>query len=1066
MCTQKSTDGSNANTSTSTISTEKIFIENSHSIYSDSWDVITEHLNNLKDTNLYCFAEDKTYFDKKTKEQKFIYNYYALDYESIYELSIQKKYHLYETYEAEQKIKLFLDIDIPISKVPDDYKKKKVKYLDKIINNIIDLINDNLTDYNEDIKPNIIILKSCNESKLSSHIIYQNVVFDDVYHIRYFLSQIKSSYIDNKILDPNVYRKGCFRMLWNSKIKKNVNLEYDTSINYDYMDDKTLFYDCLLRNISKKSYKINLDIPKLISTKKINKTIQNKINEQNIFNDLYSVNYLKRYLDILNPKRKEDYKEWIEICICIFNCNSTIEGFNLWHKWSQSSDNYVNKQDCINQWNIISNRKYNYGIGTLKYYAKLDNPDKYEEIEASNDLPIYNSIKFNKPYLLNKKEEHIYDDNTNIVCKNIIDWYKSADTKTLCIKSCYNSGKTKILERIFEDLNFKRILFISYRQSLTNDIYGNFEKYKFKSYLDKIYDSNRVVCQIESLYKLESNQDTNIPDYDLVIMDESESLLNHFRSDTIKEKEKTFDLMKNIIFNSKKLLMLDGDCSNRSYTYCDYFGKSIILENECKKDKKHMIYTNHRKYFEQQIENDLKVGLKIIICSMSSKLASHYNKLYKDTYKTILHCSDSDDALKENLKDVKNFWKLFQLLIYSPSIESGVNFDMDHFDKIYVVLSTKSTSQRGLLQMMGRVRKLKDYDILVYLNNIPYSDKISFYKYDEIKKYVIETNMIEMKMILDPKTNKMVRTYDFDLYNKILTHNIQEDCNKNKNIFVKYFNYLLTIKGYTYECLDCKINKNNIVRENVLLNEIINAKDITGKELQDLLNKQANNEATHEDKIMIERYMAIKKLRLDEIELNDIDEDDYSDSDEDNKRYINNLSEKIEMERNIRNNALAKYYCNITKVENLRLLNNKIDDNNDKVESNDNDSNKKKEIEYDKNASNKKLNIIIDVTNKLGYEDVSDKKLIERTEFETNMNKVIKESELFTNPHLVNPLFGLNKKVNKVESIRSFMGFINSLFNEFGFNIKLNKKSVKINKKKTNKYFYYIKFVNEADKFV
>lgn len=323
--------------------------------------------------------------------------------------------------------------------------------------------------------------------------------------------------------------------------------------------------------------------------------------------------------------------------------------------------------------------------------------------------------------------------------------------------------------------------------------------------------------------------------------------------------------------------------------------------------------------------------------------------------------------------------------------------------------------------------------------------------------------MIEMRMILDPKTNKMVRIYDFDLYNKILTHNIQEDCNKNKNIFVKYFNYLLTIKGYTYECLDCKINKNNIVKENVLLNEIINAKDITGKELQDLLNKQANNEATHEDKIMIERYMAIKKLRLDEIELNDIDEDDYSDLDEDNKIYINNLSEKIEMERNIRNNALAKYYCNITKIENLRLLNNKIDD---KVESNDNDSNKKKDVEYDKNASNKKLNIIIDVINKLGYEDVSDKKLIERTEFETNMNTVIKESELFTNPHLVNPLFGLNKKVNKVESIKSFLGFVNSLFNEFGFNIKLNKKSVKINKKKTNKYFYYIKFVNEADKFV
>ncbi len=78
MYTQKSADGNVTSISTSTTSTEKIFIENPHSIYSDSWDVVTKHLNELNDTNLYCFAEDKTYFDKKTKEQKYIYNYSKL----------------------------------------------------------------------------------------------------------------------------------------------------------------------------------------------------------------------------------------------------------------------------------------------------------------------------------------------------------------------------------------------------------------------------------------------------------------------------------------------------------------------------------------------------------------------------------------------------------------------------------------------------------------------------------------------------------------------------------------------------------------------------------------------------------------------------------------------------------------------------------------------------------------------------------------------------------------------------------------------------------------------------
>jgi len=1027
-----SLDGDMTSITAHTISKEKIFIDNSQQIYSNKWEIITEHLNKIKNPRLHCFAEDITYIDKNTSEQRFVYNYYALDYATVYELSKHKHFHIYETYESNQKIKLFLDIDIPIEKVPDKYKTKKDIYLNFIIDDIIELINDNIYKYNDTIIPKIIILKSCSENKLSSHIIYQNVIFNDIYHMRYFISNIKSNFTDNKILDPNVYRKGCFRLLWNSKIKKNINLEYDKSINYIYSDDKTLFDDCLLKNIPNDSYCLELNIPKSLSVKKITKTVQNKLVLQKKINNLYSIDYIKRYIDILDTKRKEDYKEWLDICIIVINCNSTKDGFELWHNWSKNSSKYINEQDCINQWNIMTKRKYNYGIGTLKYYAKFDNPEKYLDIESSNDLPIFESIKFNSLFLLNAIDEKLVNNDINIVCKNIINWYNS-DIKTLCIKSCYNSGKTQILCKIFQELQFKRILFISYRQSLTNDIYGNFKEYKFKSYLDKIYDSNRIICQIESLYKLENDTyyTINIPEYDLVIMDESESLLNHFRSVTIQEKEKTFDFMKNIIFNSKKLLMLDGDFSNRSYTYGEYFGKSIILENECKKDKKHIIYTNERKYFEHMIDKDLKDGLNIVICSMSSKIATYFNNLYKDIYKTILHCSSSDDELKEKLKDVLNFWKRFQLLIYSPSIESGVNFNLDHFDKIYIILSTNSTSQRGLMQMMGRIRKLNDDNILVYLNNIPFSNKISFYKYDEIKNYLIETNKIEMKMVFDPKLKKMIKTYDFDLYNKILCYNIQEEANKNKNIFIGYLNYLLTNKGYTYECLDCKLNRNNIVKENILLDEILSSRDITGEELQKLLFKQSNNKATHEDKIVIERYMTINNLKLN------------------NNKIILDLKEDDKL--NEINNIIKKYYGKISQLDNLRQLKN---------------INKLENTNYENNAINKKNQIINQIITKLGYADISDKKLIDRETFEINMNIIIKECELFTNPHIINPLFGLNKKNNFVKSLKSFLGFINSIFEEYGFNIKVKQKSIWLNNQKENINYYRINFVNDIDKFV
>ena len=81
-----------------------------------------------------------------------------------------------------------------------------------------------------------------------------------------------------------------------------------------------------------------------------------------------------------------------------------------------------------------------------------------------------------------------------------------------------------------------------------------------------------------------STSDENYIEYDLIILDEIESVLNHFRSTTIKNKEGVFDIMKNILYNSNKILALDGDFNNRAYDYISYFGKSIILENEHKKN--------------------------------------------------------------------------------------------------------------------------------------------------------------------------------------------------------------------------------------------------------------------------------------------------------------------------------------------------------------------------------------------------------------------------------------------------------------------------------------------------
>lgn len=1040
MLSQKSrSDGSISSTTISTISTEKIFFKNTNFLYAETKKSILDHIK--ENNNLYIFSEDEL------KGNKIVKSFFAIDYETIYLLSKKKKFHMYENYERDEKIKLFIDIDI--KEFPDDINKDK--YFDDIINKSIELFTDKLKE--EDIiNPEIIILKSSSETKLSSHIVFNNIVFEDIYHIKHFLSELDNSELVKKdIIDMSVYKTGCFRLLWNSKLGKNINLEYYKSLNYNYTTDKQLFYDCLLKNIPEEHELIKVDLPE--SKKIINKT--KTLNKSDLFTDkeninkIYDIGLIRRYLNIINIKRSDKYSQWLEIGFIIHNCNHTRNGFKLWNEWSKQSDKYSDEYELIYYWNKF---KFSHkSFASLKFLSKEDNPIEYEKLEFSIDKPKFKSIKFNHPYLLDK-DKNIRKNNTllskynnsgknnktinKFMDKHINMWIKK-DIKTLAIKSSYGTGKTSLIKRILEKYKFKTILFISYRQSLTNELEHVFKEFKVKSYLNNAYSADKLICQIDSLNNLIkiniSESDINYIEYDLIILDEIESVLNHFRSTTIKNKENTFDIMKNILYNSNKILALDGDFNNRAYDYISYFGKSIILENEHKKNLKHFIFTNNKDKFDEDIDENLNNLRNIVIVCMSSKLATMYYNKYKDKYKTILHSSKSDDILKEKLKDVNKLWKEYQLIIYTPCIEAGIDFNIEHIDKIYTILSVKSTSQRGLFQMIARCRKINNENIMIYTNNLPFYESGCFYNYDETKQYICEIHNEYLKPIekYDKEKDKYIYKYDFDLYAQILTHNETENFNKNKNLFIPYFINLIKNKGHSYEYSDIKIAKyKQIDKNNILKEELKEAKDINNEEFNKLLKKQTNINATREDKILIERYLFKKHWKVKKLT------DDF----------------------------INKYYGKSQALYNLRCLMNK--NNDDKLEVDN--------IKYDDIIIKEKAKIINDVINKMGFnlENIDIK--LSRQIFEENIIKVINESILFKDHDKTSPLFELNKsiisKLIKKHTTKSFMGFINSLLDNYGINIKWKKTitSKIINNNKVNiiKNHYYCSYIRNINNYI
>ena len=179
-----------------------------------------------------------------------------------------------------------------------------------------------------------------------------------------------------------------------------------------------------------------------------------------------------------------------------------------------------------------------------------------------------------------------------------------------------------------------------------------------------------------------------IPSYNLIVIDEIESVLNHFNSSTFKGAARdVFDFLTLIISNSDKLITLDGDMGMRSNNFINSFGNSIYINNDIKINKRELNIIESRNVFNKSIYDNLDNDKKICIVSMSAEetelykneIDKHYN--YKKVVKA--YNSKTGDEEKDKLNNVNEEWLKADVVIFSPNIEAGVNFDAKHFYKIY-----------------------------------------------------------------------------------------------------------------------------------------------------------------------------------------------------------------------------------------------------------------------------------------------------------------------------------------------------------------------------------------------
>lgn len=786
------------------------------------------------------YARD--YINKKGDTVK---KFFVANVDEIVEL-LGSDHHIYEHYGYnKESIKLFLDIDYKC----DDYDENVCGSKEELLENIIIPFEEYVNECGFDVS-NKIVLDGSTTEKYSYHIVYGNIIFTTIQNMKdfimEFLRKTETKYM--RAIDNSVYGDRCLRCVNQTKIKKNNPLVGDCEV----LDTLLLCNgtrDCVIfeRQIDEKAK------PRRFVRINKNRIMENSGDTED--NNVVKLTEQELYelMDIMSFNRCHDYEPWYKIMFALRSGGN--KNFPIFDWFSRKSDKY--DENRVKYMWYINKRSPSYTYCSLLFWAKQDNCVKYSEfiknrlVDKSDELmKVGEVLEVERDYLL-----PIEWDENDIVCMSVDRFMTDEQKKALVVQSTYNTGKTNLLKHLCEQI--RSVNYVSYRVSLSNNIHGVLDDMEL--YTENI-NADRLICQLDSFPKLRNVM------YDMIIMDESSSLLAHLDAATIKDPREIYQIMMDLMHNAKKIIFLDGDIDNRTMHLVKDLNTMMII-NKKKKDNRHYKFRRNEKDFIKLIDKDLERGLNVVLIVMSESKANAYYEKYKDKYTTMKYTSKTGDADKKDLCRVEEIWVNLQLLIYTNTIEAGVSFNVDHFDKMYVIISGHSTSQRGLMQMLHRVRRIRNCVVECLCYRIPLkTETYSRYTYSEMLMFYNTMCNAHDRVLNEHNQIEYVGKTEYDTYDEIKMRNMLEILNKSDDCFIPLFIADLIDKGHTYEIIEDKQCRKADELNCDMREYILNAEQISEEEYNEKMRRQREMTLTEKEKWEIKKH---EYEMLFEVEMND-----------------------------------------------------------------------------------------------------------------------------------------------------------------------------------------------------
>jgi len=231
----------------------------------------------------------------------------------------------------------------------------------------------------------------------------------------------------------------------------------------------------------------------LINTNSINnsrKNVSKRVYNQTSVSSEQNLKVATELIEMVGYHRADDRNEWMNIGWILYNIgDSTEEAFNLWLDFSRRSEKF-DELACVYQWERMT--KKDKTIGSLKYLAKLDSPDRYDEFVQKQIDP-----------LLKSSLNGSHNDVANVLWAYFGDEYRCASITSKCWYQ-FRSDEHKweeIEEGVFlrEQISKKLVKdYVKMASSLMEDFGNEMDQAKQASLKVKLSQINKIICNMKS----------------------------------------------------------------------------------------------------------------------------------------------------------------------------------------------------------------------------------------------------------------------------------------------------------------------------------------------------------------------------------------------------------------------------------------------------------------------------------------------------------------------------------------------------------------------------------------